>query len=295
LTTLQALTTRQAVISTPRAPSAADDEAAALLAARYADAAPRTPPIWNEILTSQLRHRSVRAYLPDPLPPGALEAAISAAQSAASSSNFQLWSVVVVEDPARKARLADLAGGQNHIRQAPALLVWLADLARAERIAAERGGGKDNLDYLETFLVGAVDAALAAQNAVVALESLGLGTVYIGALRNQPEKVAAELELPPFAVAMFGLVVGRPDPAAPASIKPRLAQSAVFHRETYSAAQEVDAIEAYDSTLRDFQSSQGIKPVGWTTSIVNRVGKPGALNGRERLSEALNSLGFPLK
>jgi nitroreductase len=288
LTTLQSLTRSLT-------PTSISGDIDALLEARYGGAPPNPPAVWSQVLSSQLGHKSVRAYLPDPLPAGAIEAAISAAQSAASSSNLPLWSVVAVEDPDRKARLANLAGGQNHIRQAPLLLVWLADLARADHIASSRGGGAGNLDYVEAFLLGAIDAALAAQNAVVALESLGLGTVYIGAMRNHPEAVAAELSLPPRAAAVFGLVVGWPDPAAPASVKPRLPQSAVLHREAYSIAQEEAAIQSCDATLAEFQSRQAMAQVGWLEAIANRVGRLSALNGRERLREALGALGFPLK
>ena len=58
-------------------------------------------------------------------------------------------------------------------------------VGRNERIGAvEEGTPLAGMPYLETFLVAAIDAALAAQNAVVAAESLGLSTVYIGALRT---------------------------------------------------------------------------------------------------------------
>ncbi|MDR6322219.1 hypothetical protein J3R03_006415 [Actinoplanes couchii] len=86
----------------------------------------------------------------------------------------------------------------------------------------------DGADYLETTVIGFVDTALAAQNAVVAAESLGLGTVFVGAVRNHPEEVADELGLPPHAVAAFGLAVGEPDPDEAAGIKPRLPQAAVL-------------------------------------------------------------------
>ena len=117
-----------------------------------------------------------------------------------------------MRDPERKARLARAGGDQEHIRQAPLFLVWLADLARLERVAGQVGEACAGLDYLEMFEVGVIDAALAAQNAVAAAESLGLGTVYIGAMRNHPEAVAAELALPPRVTAVFGLCVGTPDP-----------------------------------------------------------------------------------
>ena len=65
---------------------------------------------------------------------------------------------------------------------------------------------------------------------VVAAESLGLGTVYIGAMRNDPQRVAELVGLPKQAVVVFGLCVGHPDPAAKAEVKPRLPQSSVLQR-----------------------------------------------------------------
>ena len=182
--------------------------------ARYGDAPPPSPMPWNDTIGVLLRHHSVRAYRPDPLPEGTLPLLVAAAQSAATSSNMQTWSVVAVTDPTKKAALARVASDQKHIEQCPLLLVFLADLSRAERLAERQGEPLENLAYFETFLVAAIDAALAAQNAVVAAESLGLSTVYIGALRNGPETVAAELGLPKGAMGVFGLCVGYADTAA---------------------------------------------------------------------------------
>lgn len=114
-----------------------------------------------------------------------------------------------MRDTERKSRLASLAGEQEHIRRAPLLLVWLADLARLERVAGKVGEACAGLDYLEMLEVGVIDAALAAQNAVAAAESLGLGTVGIGGMRNQPEAVAAELALPPRVIASLASASAR--------------------------------------------------------------------------------------
>jgi len=271
------------------------DSAGHLLAARYGIRLPE-PGTWNDTLSVILSHRSVRAYLPDALPDGTLEILIAAAQSAASSSNLQAWSVIAVEDKARKARLAALAGNQKHIEEAPLLLVWLADLNRLQRVAAAQNQKAEALDYLESFLLGAVDAALAAQNAFVALESLGLGGVYIGALRNKPLEVAAELGLPPHVVALFGLVVGHPDPNRPADVKPRLPQQAVFFREQYGFGEAgLLDVAAYDERFRVFQREQGLAEQGWSIQAGKRVQDAGALNGRDVLRDALNRLGFELK
>jgi len=267
-----------------------------LLQARYgANAAPAAPQ-FNPMLRALLAHRTVRAYLPDALPPRTLETLVAAAQSAPSSSNLQLWSVIAVEDAGRKARLARVAGGQTHIEQAPLFLVWIADLSRADRMAAARGRKMEGCDYLESFVVAAIDAALAAQNAATAAESLGLGTCYVGALRNDPERVAAELGLPPRAMAVFGMCVGREDPARASAVKPRLPQQAVAFRERYAPhPAETELIEKYDAALAAFSRAQGMGDVDWSSRLIARMGSVKGLNGRERMRAMMQALGFELR
>lgn len=274
-------------------PALTDD---ALLQARYGTTAAPAAGRFNEILRGLLAHRTVRAYLPDALPPGTLETLVAAAQSAPSSSNLQLWSVIAVEDPGRKARLAQVAGGQPHIEQAPLFLVWVADLSRADRVAAARGRALEGCAYLESFVVAAIDAGLAAQNAAVAAESLGLGTCYVGAMRNDPERVAAELGLPPRAMALFGMCIGREDPARRSEIKPRLPQPMVVFRERYTAPQaERDLAASYDETLAAFSRSHGLGDVTWTSRVLARMGSLKGLNGRERMRAMMQALGFELR
>jgi nitroreductase len=272
-----------------------DSHAVAAMFERYRrDDAPK-PTQWNAVLDLMLAHRSHRNFLPEKIRDSDLQSIIAAAQSASTSSNLQVWSVVAVEDQERKNRLADLAGGQQHVRDCALFLVWLADLARLEKLGQERGRDAAGLNYFELFLTGAVDAALAAQNAVNALESLGLGCCYIGAMRNRPEDVSKELNLPPKVFAVFGMAVGRPDPAANAQVKPRLGQGAVLHREQYAwnDAQR-EAIETLDAKFRDFQKEQGLPEQGWVRQVLSRVRGPDALSGRDRLKAALHALGFDL-
>lgn len=267
-----------------------------LLRQRYGSGSAPSPCATSALIEALLQHRSVRAYLPDPVGDAELAAIVAAAQSASSSSNLQAWSVVAVRDPERRARLAECAGGQAHVRDAPLQLVWLADLARLRAMASAAGRPADGLDYLEMFLVGAIDAALAAQNAVAAAESLGLGTVYIGAMRNRPQEVADLLELPRGVVAVFGLCVGRPDPARPSALKPRPPQSVVLHHERYSSSAQEAGIAAYNQAMADFYASQGMKVHGsWSVHCAKRVAGPESLSGRDRLVDILHSLGFALK
>jgi nitroreductase len=282
-------------VSTARSLAEPSTDAHALLHRRNRDGALQPPAQWNAVLETILNHRSVRGFLPRALPEGTLELLIAAAQSASTSSNLQFWSVVAVEETEQKSRLAELAGQQQFIREAPLLLVWLADLSRLDRIAAERQAQVDGTHYLEEFIVGVVDAALAAQSALIAAESLGLGAVYIGAMRNLPEQIAEALALPPHVFAVFGMSVGYPDPSRLSDIKPRLPQSLVLHREVYSAASRSEAIDGYNATVREFQQEQGMKAIDWTQQCFNRVKDAEALRGRDRMREALRNLGFELR
>lgn len=275
-------------------PRSARDRARARLYDRYR-AELDLPAAWNDTLDTIVAHRSVRAYLPDPLPEGSVELLVAAAQSAASSSNLQPWSVIAVEDPTRKQRLAHYAGDQRHIVDAPLFLVWLVDLNRLEHIGEVAGRRVEAIEFLETFLLGAIDTSLAAQNAVLAAESIGLGTVYTGGIRNRPAEVAAELGLPPQVFALFGMAVGRPDPAAPASVKPRLPQDAVLFREQYGNDDGDRALSAYNRRLRTFQQEQGLAEQDWTAIVANRLRGPDILHGRDKLKAILEGLGFGLR
>lgn len=171
----------------------------------------------------------------------------------------------------------------------------MADLSRASRIGEQSDVDLEALPFLESLLLGTIDAALAAQNAVVALESLGLGSVFIGAIRNDIESVAKELELPPQVYPVFGLCVGYPSDERPAKVKPRLPQRAVLHHETYSAVSEADALAEYDELLGAFYKREGMKASGWSEQVINRLRSVSSLHGREELVEELKRMGFGLR
>ncbi|MGE0719512.1 MAG: nitroreductase family protein, partial [Alphaproteobacteria bacterium] len=189
----------------------------------------------------------------------------------------------------------EVAQQPRHINQCPLFLVWLADLSRLGRLAEAEGTTLAGLPYLETFLVAAIDAALAAQNAVIAAEALGLSTVYIGALRNDPVRVARLLGLPPGAMAVFGLCVGYADPKAAGEVKPRLPQGAVLHHGRYATADERAHRAAYDGKLAVFSRRNEMNDDTWTRRVISRIGTLPALRGRDKLRQALEALGLPLR
>ena len=259
---------------------------------RYRDLAPSIGIKPNSVVETILAHRSVRAFTPEPVSEDALKQIVAAAQSAATSSNLQAWSVIAVSDEARKERLAILCDDQKFIKQAPLFLVWCADLSRARRVAAY---DLEGADYLEAFLLAVIDATLAAQNAAIAAESLGLGICYVGALRDHPEDVGKELNFPPNVFGVFGMSIGHPDPAKPAAVRPRLPQAVVLHFDGYDTGKEKEAVDSFNKIQREFQTEQGMKLSDWTERVADRLKSKDSLYGRHVLREAINALGFKLR
>ena len=176
--------------STLAEPSA---DAHTLLSRRNRDGALAAPAQWNDVLETILDHRSVRAFLPRALPEGTLELLIAASQSASSSSNLQFWSVVAVQESERKSRLAELAGQQQFIRDAPLLLVWLADLSRLGRIAAETPG--------PVVALGGITA----QNAALCLSAGARGLAIMGeVMRSADPRAIGEHVLSVMNISLSG-------------------------------------------------------------------------------------------
>ena len=266
----------------------------AALARRYGAALPPAGP-WNETIATLLDHRSVRGFLSDPVPPGTLETLIAAAQSAATSSNMQLWSAIAVTDPAKRKVLAEIAGNQKHIEECPVFIAWVADMSRNQAISKIEKTDFETMPWLETFMVACIDASLAAENAVVAAQSIGLRTVYIGAMRNDPERVAKLLGLPPQSFVVFGLCVGYATEKGEGEVKPRLPQATILHRETYDATQAAAERKVYDAEMTEFSKRHELQAATWTQRVLNRLGPMKSMNGREQMRAALARLGFEIR
>lgn len=263
-----------------------------LVAARYGDPESPAPPApANETIALLYRHRSVRSFTDAPVDEQTVSALIAAGQSAATSSNLQTWSVIEVRESNRKDKIAKLSGDQDFIRQAPVFLVFVADWARNRFIAERHGAPTEGIDFIDSTLVAFVDAALAAQNTVIAAESLGLGTVYAGAVRNHPEELSDVLGLPPGAFPVVGVAIGHPHPSAPGGIKPRLPQGVIRHRERYAGPSE-EAVAKYDSTLSSYYGTQEGRR-RWVDAVLQRVRDRVSLHGRDRLRGALERRGLP--
>lgn len=109
----------------------------------------------NEVLKTLKDHRSIRSYTDEPVSPEQLDDIIQAVQAAPNSINGQQVTVITVQDEERKKKIAELAGGQVWIEQAPVFLLFCADFNRA-KIALEKNGETLAItDGMESVLVGA--------------------------------------------------------------------------------------------------------------------------------------------
>jgi FMN reductase (NADPH) len=242
------------------------------------------------------QHGSVRQYKPDPVPDELVEEIVAAGQRASTSSNLQTYSVISTTNKEKIAQIQEITGGQKHISQAPNFLLWCADFSRLKRVCQHQGY-QLNADYLENFLVAAVDAAIASQNAGLAAESLGLGFCYIGAIRNHPRQMISLFKLPEFVYPMFGMTIGWPE--KPPLIRPRLPLRAILHKETYQE-DDLGYLKAYDQAMIETgiyrgrqvdREDQDPDAYGWMEHSARRVSKP----SRPGLRDTIIETGFLLK
>ena len=273
----------------------------ALLDLRYGEQQKPNNIIWTDQVEAMLRHRSVRAFLPKALPDGALETMVAAAQSASTSSAHQQWSVVAVTDPELKQRLADTIARTvptdriPWIEEASALLLWVADLSRSVGITKGRGGVPLVPDYLDAFLMASVDAALASQNASLAAESMGLGIVYLGVMRNAAKEVAELVNLPQHSFVTFGMAVGHPDPDRSGGFRPRLAQGVVLHHNRYDQDGYREHLDAYERAYRRFREASGMRSKSWQDAVHEATTSMNYMGGREKLRDMVTERGFGLR
>src|SRR5215469_339151 len=194
-------------------------------------------------LRAILRRRSHRAFRPEKLPDGLLEALLACAQSAPSKSDLQQLSIVLVDDAEARRIVMGPAPADEWMRTAPHVGVFCADMRRGQRIAAWRGRPHEN-DSLDTFLNASVDAGLALGFLMAAAEASGVGCCPISLIRDRIEDVTRVLALPPGVYPVAGFCFGFP--AREGEVSMRLPPAVVVHRGTYDDARLVDELAAYD-------------------------------------------------
>ena len=207
----------------------------------------------NETINIINNHRSIRDFERKDIEESILKEIITAAQSMPNSINGQQTSIIVIKDQEKRNKVAEYSGGQPWIKEAPVFLVFVADFYKTD-VAAK----KNNLEQvihesIEGTLVGSVDVGLNMGAAIIAAESLGLGIVPIGGIRNAPQKMIELLELPDLTFPIAGLSIGYPK--SKPQKKPRLPLDTFRHNETYKSNKIVESIDSYDNLMADYYKS----------------------------------------
>jgi len=172
----------------------------------------------NPVIDLIMKRKSIRAYESRPIPPDVREQILTAAMRAPTAGNMMLYSILEVHDQSMKERLVETCDNQPFIAEAPLVLVFLADYQRWYDYFKFAGvethllkGGEEMVRPAEgDLMLACCDALIAAQTAVLAAESLGLGSCYIGDILENYENHKEMFNLPPYAIPIGMLCIGYP-------------------------------------------------------------------------------------
>lgn len=237
----------------------------------------------SSTLMLQNQHVTIRSFTNEDIPEKMLTDILEAGRRAPTSSNMQAYSIIVVKDPAVKKELAVLAGNQKQVETCPVFLAFCADLHRLNKACELHDVEMTN--NLETFLISTIDASLVGMSVQTGAESMGLGAVMIGAMRNHPAEVAKLLRLPKHVYVTFGMCLGWPVKENIPPQKPRLPQELVIHNERYNQTDPTDKIKSHDDELAQHYLYLGknLHSAAWSGVIARSL-------GGEMRSENLNTL-----
>lgn len=220
----------------------------------------------NEIIKSLYDRKSVRVFEDKPIPADCKEAILSAALQAPSAGNMNLYTILDITDPELKATLSVTCDNQPFIAKAPLVLVFCADYHRWHNLFVKY------CDYVRTPSVGdlnlaTADALIAAQNCVVAAESLGIGSCYIGDITENFERHKELFNLPGHVVPVCMLVFGYPTGQQKDRVKPpRFNTEDIVFENTYNIAMA----ENMDVMLRNRENISEEKFPEWVEKFLQR-------------------------
>jgi FMN reductase (NADPH)/FMN reductase [NAD(P)H] len=234
----------------------------------------------NETLKLIENRRSIRNYAVTPISTDERDAIIHAAMRAPTAGNMMLYSIIEIEKQALKDRLAVTCDNQPFIAKAPLVLLFAADYQRQAdyfqycdvKEIPQEGGISHRLPQEGDMLLACCDALIAAQNAVIAAESLGIGSCYIGDILENYEIHRDLLKLPPYVLPITLLCFGRPAVVKEESrTTPRFDSQFIVFKNAYRQLNgaEFDAMMQRNAehTLPDLSLSDAVKELGRRTYL----------------------------
>ena len=220
----------------------------------------------NEVLHQLHERKSVRVYEDRPVEAEVKQAVLEAAIQAPTAGNMALYTILDITDPAIKQKLSVSCDNQPFIATAPVVLIFCADYRRWYDVFCEYVEEVRKPDMGDLFLAQA-DTLIAAQNAVVAAHSLGLGSCYIGDITENCEFHRELLNLPQYVVPAAMLVMGYPTQQQMDRPKPpRHAVSDLVHENGYS----MEKSRNMTHMLQAQQGKQGADFADWLNRFCKR-------------------------
>lgn len=233
----------------------------------------------NDTLTTILNRRSTRKYADTPITREDKDILLQATMRAPTAGNMMLYSIIQVEDQALKDRLAVTCDNQPFIASAPYVLLFAADYQRwmdlfewsgAPQACLEKGLSP-RLPGEGDLMLACCDALIAAQTAVIAAESMGIGSCYIGDIMENCEMHREMFNLPRYTFPICLLVFGRPFAARenPRLVK-RFDREFIVHQDRYSAVDPADYTVLMRDAAAQFPHDAGDATTAYVQALYNR-------------------------
>lgn len=163
----------------------------------------------NPVIQQLKERKSVRVFTDRQIGSAEVSAILEAAVNAPTAGNQQLYTILHITDPQLKAQLAENCDHQPFIAKAPLVLVFCADCRKWYNAFLEYGCDPRK-PGVGDLMLAVSDTIIAAQNAVVAAHSLGIGSCYIGDIMENAETQRQILSLPPYVFPAAMVVFGYP-------------------------------------------------------------------------------------
>lgn len=188
----------------------------------------------NETIQSIINRKSVRVFEDRPIYEEEKSIIVNAALQASSAGNQILYTILDIDDPSIKHELSIICDNQPFIEKAKLVLIFLAD-CRKWFNAYKYAGVNARNPGLGDILLACEDAAIAAQNTVIAAQSLGIGSCYIGDILENKERTVTLLNLDKYVLPITMVVFGYPTEQQKNRIKPkRFNREYIVQKNTYS-------------------------------------------------------------
>ena len=207
----------------------------------------------NETIKQLKERKSVRVFLDREISKEDKELILEAAFEAPTAGNQQLYTIIDVTDQKIKERLVKTCDNQPFIASAKMVLIFCADCKKWYD-AFSFSGCEPRLPSVGDLMLAVSDANIAAQNAVVAAESLGIGSCYIGDIMENCEAQRELLKLPKYVFPAVMLVFGYPTEQQKSRTKPRRADAKHIVHENGYREMDKDELEAL-FTIRSEEKS----------------------------------------